>query len=189
MSADLEIRPATPPSPAAEYLRVDTTSADRAEDHGMATPTAKSAGSAGHHVARACPPISATLRVLSAPYAARHPEADLAGHDPAPGARATWRSQAGWLSGLRSGPLRSQARAAVNFVTPAVRGRSIHLNPVAIHIAVVADRWIGRIDGHFRAVPLLLVVQSAAENRNSLKPIRGPLERQSGRRSPRRTSA
>lgn len=58
-----------------------------------------------------------------------------------------------------------------NFVTPAVLGQSISLNPVVILLAIIVAGWTWGIGGIFLAVPVLLVVKIACEHNETLKPI------------------
>lgn len=58
-----------------------------------------------------------------------------------------------------------------NFVTPAVLGRSISLNPVVILLAVFVGGWTWGIGGIFLAVPLLLILKIACDNIDELRPL------------------
>lgn len=58
-----------------------------------------------------------------------------------------------------------------NFITPAVLGRSISLNPVVILMAVFLAGWVWGIGGIFLSVPLLLMAKIACDTNESLEPI------------------
>lgn len=58
-----------------------------------------------------------------------------------------------------------------NFITPAILGRSISLNPVVILLAVFLAGWIWGIGGIFLSVPLLLMAKIACDANESLEPI------------------
>lgn len=58
-----------------------------------------------------------------------------------------------------------------NFVTPAILGRSIDLNPVMILLAVFLGGWIWGVTGIFLAVPLLLIARIVCEHYDSLNPV------------------
>ncbi|QDU87469.1 AI-2 transport protein TqsA [Pirellulimonas nuda] len=57
-----------------------------------------------------------------------------------------------------------------NFITPAVLGRSISLNPVVILLAVFFWGWIWGMGGVLLAVPMLIVAKIVCESNESLKP-------------------
>nr|MBA3496064.1 AI-2E family transporter [Gemmatimonadales bacterium] len=58
-----------------------------------------------------------------------------------------------------------------NFVTPAVLGRRLTLNPVAILIGIVFWWWIWGVGGAFIAVPLLATLKIFCDHIESLAPI------------------
>ncbi|MDQ3138887.1 MAG: AI-2E family transporter [Gemmatimonadota bacterium] len=58
-----------------------------------------------------------------------------------------------------------------NFVTPAVLGRRLTLNPVAILIGIVFWWWIWGVGGAFIAVPLLAMLKIFCDHIESLAPI------------------
>lgn len=58
-----------------------------------------------------------------------------------------------------------------NFVTPAVLGKSISLNPVVILLAIFMGGWIWGIGGIFLAVPILLVLKIVCDNYEGLRPF------------------
>ena len=58
-----------------------------------------------------------------------------------------------------------------NFITPAVLGRSVRLDPVIILVAIFVGGWIWGIGGIFLAVPVLLVARITSEHFEHLKPI------------------
>ncbi len=58
-----------------------------------------------------------------------------------------------------------------NFVTPAILGRSINLNPVVILLSVFLFGWIWGIVGVFLAVPLLITIKIVSDANESLHPV------------------
>ena len=58
-----------------------------------------------------------------------------------------------------------------NFITPAVLGRRLTLNPVAILVGLVFWWWIWGVGGAFIAVPLLATFKIFCDHIESLAPI------------------
>jgi len=58
-----------------------------------------------------------------------------------------------------------------NFVTPAVLGRRLTLNPVAILVGLVFWWWIWGVGGAFIAVPMLATFKIFCDHIESLAPI------------------
>jgi len=58
-----------------------------------------------------------------------------------------------------------------NFVTPALLGRSISLNPIILILAIFVWGWIWGIGGIVVAVPLMVVIKIACENSERFKAI------------------
>lgn len=58
-----------------------------------------------------------------------------------------------------------------NFITPAVLGQSISLNPVVILLAIFIGGWVWGVGGVFLAVPVLLVLKITCDHFPYLRPI------------------
>ncbi len=64
-----------------------------------------------------------------------------------------------------------------NFLTPALVGKSISLNPVMIVLAIFLWGWLWGIGGILLAVPLLVVLKIVFDHSQALAPLGGFLER------------
>lgn len=58
-----------------------------------------------------------------------------------------------------------------NFITPAVLGRSISLNPVIIILAIFFWGWLWGIGGVLLAVPILLILKITFDHSTTLRPL------------------
>ncbi len=58
-----------------------------------------------------------------------------------------------------------------NFITPAIFGRSMHLNPVMVILSLVFWGWIWGVGGALLAVPLLAAVKIAFERMERFQPL------------------
>ena len=57
------------------------------------------------------------------------------------------------------------------FVTPAIVGRQLTLNPIAVFLAIVVWFWIWGVAGAIIAVPLLASVKIVADQLPALSPL------------------
>ena len=58
-----------------------------------------------------------------------------------------------------------------NFVTPAMVGRQVSLNPVVVLLAIFLGGWLWGIGGIFLAVPMLIVLKIISNRYESLEPL------------------
>jgi len=64
-----------------------------------------------------------------------------------------------------------------NFVTPAILGKSISLNPVTIILAILLWGWLWGIGGVLLAVPILLTAKIFCDHSNRFQAVGRFLER------------